>query len=94
MGRQVAINRSIHYTIELYEDSSGEFSTVMRKEGLALIKKEYHPIGKIFQFPKAWGLEKGSQILLERLIEDDERMVSSANIRIDKMRKALERISK
>ena len=93
MGKQVAINRSIHYTIELYEDSSGELYPVMRKESLALIKKEYHPIGKLFVFPKSWGLEQGCRILLETLIERDLELISTTQIRIDKMNRALIKIS-
>lgn len=85
MGRQVAINRELHYTIELWEDEHGEMWCVLRNEKLSLIKGEYHPIGKLFTFPKRWGLKVGAQKLLEYKIGDYQRMISDAQQNIEKL---------
>ena len=90
MGKQVAVNTTMHIHIELYEEASGEFTPVIRGERSALIKKEYHPIGKSFLFPKKWGVKEGARILLEHLIEDDKRIISSATNRLERLEKSLE----
>jgi hypothetical protein len=92
MGKQIAVNTTMHIHIELYENPSGEFTPVIRGERSALIKKEYHPIGKSFLFPKKWGVKKGARILLEHLIEDDKRIISSAANRLERMENTLSKV--
>lgn len=93
MGKQVAVNTTMHTHIELYEESTGEFTPVIRGERSALIKGEYHPIGKSFLFPKKWGVKEGARILLEHLIEDDKRIIASATHRLERLEKALDKIT-
>ena len=92
MGKQIAVNTTMHIHIELYENPSGEFTPVIRGERSALIKKEYHPIGKSFLFPKKWGVKQGARILLEHLIEDDKRIISSAANRLERMENTLSKV--
>jgi hypothetical protein len=92
MGKQIAVNTTMHIHIELYENPSGEFTPVIRGERSALIKKEYHPIGKSFLFPKKWGVKRGAHILLEHLIEDDKRIISSAANRLERMENTLSKV--
>jgi len=94
MGKQVAVNTTMHIHIELHEGESGEFTPVIRSERSALIKGEYYPIGKSFLFPKKWGVKEGARILLEHLIEDDKRIISSATHRLERLEKSLEKIHK
>ena len=92
MGKQVAVNTTMHTHIELYEESTGEFTPVIRGERSALIKGEYYPIGKSFLFPKKWGVKEGARILLEHLIEDDKRIIHSAANRLERMESTLGKV--
>jgi hypothetical protein len=93
MGKQIAVNTTMHIHIELYENSEGEFQPIIKGERSALIKKEYHPIGKSFLFPKKWGVKKGAHILLEHLIEDDKRIIASSTHRLERLEKSLEEVN-
>jgi hypothetical protein len=92
MGKQVAVNTTMHIHMELYENSEGEFQPIIKGERSALIKKEYHPIGRTFLFPKKWGKKKGAQILLEHLIKDDKRIIHSAAHRLERMESTLGKV--
>lgn len=94
MGKQVAINRALHYTMELWEDENGEYQPILRGERLALIKGEYLPIGKVFIFPKKWGRKKGAEVLLEHLIKDSNKIISSTKERLDKLQRTKEGVAK
>lgn len=85
MGKQVAVNTTIHYTMELFESEDGVFQPIIRSERSSLIKGEYLPVGRIFVFPKKWGRKEGARILLEHLIKDDERIISSTQHRLERL---------
>jgi hypothetical protein len=93
MGKQVANNTAVHYWVELWEDSAGELHCVKRKEGYALIRPIYTPIGKAFQFPKNWGWDKGCEYLLDLSIRDIQTNIKNLEIRLDKLTKAKEKIN-
>lgn len=92
MGKQVANNTTTHYWVELWEDEDGTLSVVKRKEGSALIKGEYLPIGKSFQFPKVWGLKEGCVMLVQHYIQDNKKIIGDAQARINKLEECLERV--
>jgi hypothetical protein len=88
MGEQVAFNKALHYTAEVFENDKGEYYVVHIKDAhLKLIRGEYIPIGNRLLYPKSWGKEKAEQVLLDYLIEADETLIEKASQRLDKLKK-------
>lgn len=93
MGQQVAFNKAIHITAEVWEDDNGEFYvTNMEDNHLKLIRGEYRPIGNRMFYPKGWGKKKGSLTLLNHLIDSDEKLIQKAVQRLEKLKKCKEKI--
>ena len=93
MGQQVAFNKAIHITAEVWEDDNGEFYvTNMEDNHLKLIRGEYRPIGNRMFYPKGWGKKKGSLTLLNHLIDSDEKLIQKAVERLEKLKRCREKI--
>lgn len=93
MGQQVAFNKAIHITAEVWEDDKGEFYvTNMEDNHLKLIRGEYRPIGNRMFYPKGWGKKKGSLTLLNHLIDSDEKLIEKAIERLEKLKRCRAKI--
>ncbi len=91
MGEQIANNRTMHGNIQLFENEAGEYYPVVEwDEAPKLVRGEYHPIGNKIQFPKKWGRKEGATILLEHKIEEEKRIIASAEIELAKLQACLE----
>ena len=88
MGQQVAFNKAIHITAEVWEDDV----TNMEDNHLKLIRGVYRPIGNRMFYPKGWGKKKGSLALLDFLIESDVKVIEQATQRLEKLKKCKEKI--
>ena len=89
-GEQVAVNRTMHGNIFLYENESGEYYPVVEwDDAPKLVRGEYHPIGNRMHFPKAWGRKHAATTLLNRIIEDKEKQIADAQRELVKLRKCL-----
>lgn len=94
MGEQVATNTAVHCRIELHEKESGEYYAVnMPMEKPQLIRGEYHPLGNKLVYPKKWGRKAAATILLEHKIEEEKRIIASAEIELAKLKACLEEVS-
>lgn len=95
MGQQVAFNKAIHITAEVWEDDNGDYYvTNIEDNHFKLIRGEYRPIGNRMFYPKGWGKKKGSLTLLDHLIEDDEKVLERAAKRLEKLKRCKEKIEK
>jgi len=47
------------------------------------VKKEYIPIGNRLVYPKKWGRKKAASVLLDYLIDDNEKIKDSAIERLE-----------
>ncbi len=93
MGQQVAFNKAIHITAEVWEDDNGDYYvTNMEDNHLKLIRGEYRPIGNRMFYPKGWGKQKGSLKLLEHLIESDTKVIEQATKRLEKLKRCKDKI--
>jgi hypothetical protein len=88
MGQQVAFNKDIHITAEVWEDDNGDYYvTNIEDNHLKLIRTVYYPIGNRMYYPKKWGKKKGTLTLLEYLIDSDERILAKTIERLEKLKK-------
>lgn len=88
MGEQIAFNKALHYTAEVFEDDNGDYYVVHIKDAhLKLIRGEYIPIGNRLLYPKQWGTKKASLHLLDYLIENDEKVIEVVSQRLEKLKK-------
>ncbi len=95
MGQQVAFNKAIHITAEVWQDDNGDYYvTNMEDNHLKLIRGVYRPIGNRMFYPKGWGKKKGSLTLLDYLIESDTKVIEQATQRLEKLKKCKEKIEK
>jgi hypothetical protein len=93
MGQQVAFNKAIHITAEVWQDDNGDYYvTNMEDNHLKLIRGVYRPIGNRMFYPKGWGKKKGSLALLDFLIESDAKVIEQATQRLEKLKKCKEKI--
>ena len=93
MGQQVAFNKAIHITAEVWEDDNGDYYvTNMEDNHLKLIRGEYRPIGNRMFYPNGWGKKKGSLKLLEHLIESDTKVIEQATKRLEKLKRCKDKI--
>lgn len=80
-------NKALHYTAEVFEDDNGNYYVTHIKDAhLKQIRGEYIPIGNRLMYPKGWGSEKAEQVLLDYLIDADEKLIEKANIRLTKLK--------
>ena len=92
MGEQIAFNKALHYTAEVFEDDNGDYYIVHIKDlHLKVIRGEYIPLGNRLLYPKQWGKEKAEQVLLDYLIEADEKLLQKAQTRLEKLKKCKEK---
>lgn len=95
MGEQIAFNKALHYTAEVFEDDNGDYYVTHIKDlHMKLIRGEYVPIGNRLLYPKQWGTEKAEQVLLDYLIEQDEVLIEKASSRLEKLKKCKNKLNK
>lgn len=93
-GEQVAVNRTIHNTMQLFEDAEGEYYPVISPMGTpSLIRGEYYPIGNTFQYPKAWGRKYAATKLLEYKIKDQRATLEGAQRELAKLERCLGKVN-
>jgi len=82
MGEQVANNREMQMVMYLrFENDKWYILSEPKSSGL--VKKEYLPIGNRLVYPKKWGRKKAAEVLLQSLIDDNERTKSQAEERLE-----------
>jgi hypothetical protein len=95
MGEQVAFNKAIHLTAEVWENDDGDFYVTNIKDNhYKLIRGKYIPIGNKMYYPEKWGKKEGSLILLNHLITNDEILIEKAQNRLNKLKKCKDTIEK
>jgi hypothetical protein len=95
MGEQIAFNKAIHMTAEVWENDEGEFYVTNIKDNhYKLIRGEYRPIGNKMYYPQKWGTKHGSLKLLQHLIDNDTILIEKASTRLDKLKKCKDVIEK
>jgi hypothetical protein len=92
-GEQIANNKTMHGTIQLFENESGEYYPVVNWDDRpALVRSEYYPIGNRIQFPKKWGRKWGAQKLLESIIIDKKKQITDAELELEKLTACLDKV--
>ncbi len=92
-GEQVAVNRTLHCNMKLFEDESGEYYPVVdRMDQVSLVRGEYIPIGNRFHYPKQWGRKYAAVKLLEHKIAIEQDIVNRANAELEKLQRCLDRV--
>ena len=82
MGEQVANNREMQMVMYLrFENDKWYILSEPKSSGL--VKKEYLPIGNRLVYPKKWGRKKAAEVLLQSLIDDNERTKSQTEERLE-----------
>ena len=82
MGEQVANNREMQMVMYLrFENDKWYILSEPKSSGL--VKKEYLPIGNRLVYPKKWGRKKAAEVLLQSLIDDNERTKLQAEERLE-----------
>ena len=93
-GEQVAYNRALHSTCELFTNESDEYYPVCQPMSTpSLIRSEYVPIGRQLHYPTKWGRKKAATHLLEFKIEDLHKQIESAQAELSKLKKCLESVN-
>ena len=82
MGEQVANNREMQEVMYLHQ-SEGKWYILSEPKSPGLVKKEYIPIGNRLVYPKKWGRKKAASVLLDYLIDDNEKIKDSAIERLE-----------
>ena len=89
-GEQIAYNRTMHGTIQLFENEAGEYYPVVDWDDKPnLVRGEYYPIGNRIQFPKLWGRKWGATKLLESKLEDKRKQLADTESEIAKLERCL-----
>ncbi len=92
-GEQVAVNRTMHCNMQLFENEAGEYYPVVdRLVTPTLIRGEYIPIGNRFHYPKAWGRKYAATTLLQHKIGVEKDIIASAQKELAKLERCLESI--
>jgi hypothetical protein len=88
MGEQVAFNKEVQQRMFLH-DTGERYQAVsqpMDSDGsLALVRKEYYPVGNRLQYPKKWGRKKAALLLVEHRIEEQKKIIASAQEELTKL---------
>ncbi len=93
-GQQVAVNRTMHGNIFLYENEQGEYYPVVEwDDNHKLVRGEYHPIGNRMHFPKVWGRKYAATTLLNRIIEDKQKQIEDATKELEKLNRCLSQVN-
>ena len=82
MGEQVANNRDMQMVMYLHFEND-KWYILSEPKSTGLVKKEYIPIGNRLVYPKKWGRKKAAEVLLQHLINDNERTKSQAEERLE-----------
>ena len=82
MGEQVANNREMQMVMYLHFEND-KWYILSEPKSTGLVKKEYIPIGNRLVYPKKWGRKKAAEVLLQHLINDNERTKSQAEERLE-----------
>lgn len=92
-GEQIAYNKTMHGTIQLFENEAGEYYPVVDWDSEPkLVRGEYYPIGNRIQFPKKWGRKWGAQKLLESIIIDKKKQIQDAELELEKLTACLNKV--
>ena len=92
-GEQVAVNKTLHCNMQLFENESGEYYPVVdRMEAVTLVRGEYHPIGNRFHYPKQWGRKYAALVLLNNKISVQQTILEEATAELDKLKRCLSEI--
>lgn len=93
-GEQVASNRAMHCNMKLVENSEGEYDAVVdRNSSFTLIRGEYHPIGKNFNYPQVWGRKYAATKLLEYIIADKMKIIEDAQKELAKLHRCMDKVN-
>jgi hypothetical protein len=93
-GEQIAYNRTMHGTIQLFENEAGEYYPVIDWDSKPnLVRGEYYPIGNRMQFPKVWGRKYGATKLLEYILTDKKKQLEDAKREIAKLERCLSNVT-
>jgi hypothetical protein len=82
MGEQVANNREMQMVMYLHYEND-KWYILSEPKSTGLVKKEYIPIGNRLVYPKKWGRKKAAEVLLQHLINDNERTKAQAEERLE-----------
>lgn len=89
-GEQVAVNRTYHNNMQLFEDPAGEYYPVVSPiTNPTLIRGEYHPVGNLLQYPRAWGRKWAATKLLEHKIKVQQDILATAQVELGKLERCL-----
>ena len=93
-GQQVASNRAMHCNMKLWERPDGEYDAVIERNAtFTLIRGEYHPIGKNFNYPQVWGRKYAATKLIESIITDKQKIIQDAQSEIEKLQRCQDRVN-
>jgi len=89
-GEQVAVNRTTHCNMQLFENEAGEYYPVVDvMEKVSLVRGEYIPIGNRFHYPKVWGRKYAAVKLLEHKIQVERNIIEGAQKELAKLERCL-----
>ena len=86
MGEQVANNSETQYRTSLVEKDGKYYAVTDPNPKKGTIRGEYIPYGTTLVYPKSWGMKKGSLELVEHLIKDQEKLLQSAQERLENLK--------
>ena len=61
----------------------GEWYILSEPKSPGLVKREYLPMGNRLVYPKKWGRKKAAEVLLQHLIDDNEKICKLANEKLE-----------
>jgi len=93
MGEQVANNTELQYRTSLVEKDGKYYAVTDPNSKKGAIRGEYIPYGTTLVYPKKWGMKKGSLELVDHLIQDQEKLLQSAQKRLEHLKKLQSEIS-
>ena len=91
MGEQVANNRETQEVMYLHE-KDGVWYILSEPKSPGLVRKEYIPMGNRLVYPKKWGRKRAAEVLLNSLIEDNERICQVAKEKLEILVKLKEEV--
>lgn len=84
MGKQVADNTEIQYTVTIKISDDGRFYLDFKdRPERGLVKSEYVPVGMSLVFPKKWGKTKGALKLVQTHIDSQEKIIEQAKVNLE-----------
>jgi len=80
--------------MKLVQNSEGEYDAVIdRNVTFTLIRGEYHPIGKNFNYPQVWGRKYAATKLLETIITDKRKIIQDAESELLKLQRCQDKVN-